>query len=64
MLLLLYIGAYFNEPREYRYIREEVGNVELCVNYISRDDLPQTVNVSVNTLYDYGKYIYRNVLIG
>ena len=63
MLLLLYIGAYFNEPRYYRYVREEVGNVELCVNYIiSRDDLPQTVNVSVNTSSDYGKY--RNMLIG
>ena len=51
----VYVGAYFTE----RYIshNEDVGNVEVCVSYISRDDLPQTVNVSINSQADYGKYI-------
>ena len=55
-----YVGAYFT-PESAISRNEDVGNVPFCVNYTSRDDLPQTVNVSVNSRPDDGKY--RNMLI-
>ena len=51
-LVDIFAGAYFL-PR-YIYVYEDTGgDVELCIQYPSRDDLPQTFNASVSAIYRY-----------
>ena len=49
---LLISGPYFVEDNI--IVDEDVGIVELCINYTSRDDLPQSLNVSLSLKYPHG----------
>ena len=51
-LTKLFAGAYFLQHSFYVY-EDTGGDVELCIQYPSRDDLPQTFHASVSAIYRY-----------
>ena len=54
MSIILCVGPYFDADIS---VNESDGNVELCVKYLSRDDIPETVNASIG-VNNHGKCMY------
>ena len=42
-------------------VYEDVGNLELCIKYTLRDDLPQTVNLTVR--FHIGNYVCKFIML-
>ena len=59
-LHIYFAGAFFVQP--YFSVYEDVGNVELCINYTLRDDLPQTVNISIGFNYNSCKFNHVEII--